>query len=70
MSKFRNYENYEIYADGRIWSYKTKRFLKPQTMKNGYQLVHLSDNEGKIKTYYVHRIVYETFSGEPIPKGM
>ena len=25
---FRDYTNYEIYEDGRIWSYKTKKFLK------------------------------------------
>lgn len=70
MSKFRQYDKYEVYDDGRIFSYKTKKFLKPYTMKNGYQLVHLSDNKGKIKTYYVHRVVYETFSGEPIPPNM
>lgn len=70
MAKFRNYSNYEIYADGRIYSYKKKRFLKPHTNQYGYQQVALSDNEGKIKMYQVHRIVYETFSGEPIPEGM
>ena len=70
MSKFRDFEKYEVFENGHIWSYKTKRFLKPTTMKNGYQLVHLSDNEGKIKTYYVHRVVYETFSGEPIQECM
>ena len=70
MSKFRDFSNYEIYADGRIWSYKKKRFLKPYTNKNGYQSVLLSDNEGKIKRYYVHRIVWESVTGEPIPEGM
>ena len=36
MSKFRNFEKYEIYEDGRIWSYKTNRSLKPGTDKVGY----------------------------------
>lgn len=67
---FRNYSNYEIYEDGKIWSYKTKRFLKPWTMKNGYQIVALSDNEGKIKRYLVHRVVYESVTGEPIPENL
>lgn len=66
---FKNYTNYEVFDDGRIWSYKTKRFLKPSTNNLGYQVVSLSDNEGKIKTYNVHRIVYEAVSGKPIPEG-
>ena len=70
MSKFRKYDNYEIYADGRIWSYSHKKWLKPITMKNGYQRVWLTDNEGKSKMYLLHRVVYETFSGRPIPEGM
>ena len=68
--KFRNFEKYEVFEDGRIWSYKTKRFLKPILDKDGYQLVHLSDNECKIKNYYVHRVVYEAFTGSPIPQNM
>ena len=67
--KFRDYSNYEIYEDGRIWSYKRNKWLKPLTLPSGYQMVLLSDN-GKPKMYYIHRIVYETFSGSPIPEGM
>ena len=29
MSKFRDYDKYEVFEDGRIWSYKSKKFLKP-----------------------------------------
>ena len=70
MCKFRDFEKYEVFEDGRIWSYKYKKFLKPTTMKNGYQRVWLTDNEGKQKWYYLHRVVYESVSGEPIPEGM
>ena len=70
MSKFRDYDNYEIYADGRIYSYYTNKFLKPKTEKNGYQRVCLVDNEGKKKSYLLHRVVYEAVTGEPIPDGM
>ena len=49
MSKFRNFEKYEVYEDGRIWSCKYKKFLKTVTLPSGYQIVSLSDNEGKIK---------------------
>ena len=67
---FKNYQNYEVYEDGRIWSYKSNKFLKPTTNKNGYQQVLLYDNEGRRKMYYLHRVVYESVSGEPIPEGM
>ena len=70
MSKFRNFEKYEVYEDGRIWSYKSNKWLKPKTEKNGYQRVCLSDNECKMKWYYLHRVVYEAVTGESIPEGM
>lgn len=67
---FRNYSKYEVYEDGRIWSYKTNKFLKPATLPNGYQQVALSDNEDKIKWYRLNRLVYEAVTGEPIPEGL
>lgn len=67
---FRDYSNYEVYEDGRIFSYWTNRFLKPVTMPNGYQKVNLYDNEGKRKMYYIHRVVYEAVTGEPIPENL
>lgn len=69
MSKFRDYDKYEVYEDGRIWSYRKNKFLKPQTNNKGYQLVGLVDNEGKKKMYLVHRVVWEAVTGAPIPKG-
>lgn len=68
--KFRNFDKYEVFEDGRIWSYKTNRFLKHQTKKNGYQQVKLYDNEGNMKMYLLHRVVWEAVSGEPIPECM
>lgn len=67
--KFKNYDNYEVFEDGRIWSYSQKKWLKPQTKKDGYQIVGLTDNEGKQKTYYLHRVVWESVTGSPIPEG-
>ena len=68
--KFRDYSNYEIYSDGRIWSYSQKKFLKPGTNNRGYKQVNLYDDEGNEKTYRLNRVVYESVSGEPIPEGM
>ena len=67
---FKDFTKYEVFEDGRIWSYSRKKFLKPQTLRNGYQLVNLYDNEGKMKKYLVHRIIYEAVTGNPIPEGM
>ena len=66
---FRDYSNYEVLEDGRIWSYKYKKFLKPATRKDGYQQVCLVDNEGKHKTYLLHRVIFEAVTGKPIPEG-
>ena len=67
---FRNYSNYEVFEDGRIWSYRKNKFLKPQTSHNGYQRVQLFDNEGNGKIYMVHRVVWEAVTSSPIPYGM
>ena len=67
---FKDFTKYEVFENGQIWSYKSNKFLKPQTLRNGYQLVNLYDNEGKMKKYLVHRVVYEAVSGEPIPEGL
>lgn len=68
--KFRDYTKYEVYDDGKIWSYSQKKFLKPSTLPDGYQQVCLTDNLGKRKMYYVHRVVFESFTGKPIPSNM
>ena len=67
---YKDFTKYEVYEDGRIWSYKRNKFLKPQINNSGYQQVMLSDNEGKRKLYLVHRVVYEAVTGEPIPSDM
>lgn len=67
---FKDFTKYEVFEDGRIWSYSRNKFLKPKTLPNGYQQVQLSDNEGKIKDYLLHRIVYESVTGKPIPNGL
>lgn len=64
---FKDFTKYEVYEDGRIWSYSHKKWLKPAITKDGYKQVFLSDNEGKGKWYRVHRVVYESVTGEPIP---
>ena len=66
---FRNYSKYEVYSDGKIWSYSRKKFLKQITDKDGYQVVNLCDNDGKMKMYKVHRVVWESVTGSQILDG-
>jgi len=49
-------ENYTVYSDGRIYSKRNDRFLKPQTDTNGYLHVQIAG-----KTLYVHRLVAKKF---------
>lgn len=68
--KFRDYDNYEIYEDGRIYSYWSNKFLKPSTDKKGYKQVRLYDNEGNNKNYKLHRVVLESVTRSQIPEGL
>ena len=54
------YSNYLIYPEGRVWSKKTKRFLKPGSDKRGYLHVALC-KDGKPKTTKIHRLVAEHY---------
>lgn len=58
---------YNIFPDGRIWSVKNSKFLKPGWGR-GYKVVCLS-HKGTIKGFGVHRLVYRNFVGE-IPAGL
>lgn len=58
---------YAITSSGRVYSYKTSRWLK-QYIIEGYRNVHLY-TPGKPKTHRVHILVLETFVG-PRPRGM
>lgn len=61
---FRDYTKYEVFDDGRIYSYKSNRFLKPTKNNRGYYWVSLFDNNGEGKNYPVHKVVYESIKGE------
>ena len=50
------YTEYLIYEDGRVWSKKSNKFLKPTTGGIGYKQVMLC-NEGKHKRHSIHRLI-------------
>lgn len=62
--EFRDIENYngeyQVSNLGRVYSVKSKKFLKPKTTSGGYLQVCLSKN-GKHKNYYIHRLTAQAF---------
>ena len=67
MKDIENYEGlYAITRDGRVWSYRSNKFLKPNLV-GGYHQVILC-KEGKGKTHYIHRLVAEAYI--PNPDGL
>ena len=55
---------YAITSCGKVWSYRTKKFLKPQRKENGYLQVSLC-KDGKQKNYLIHRLVAEAYLLNP-----
>jgi len=57
---------YKIFEDGKVWSYRRKRFIKTPKDKDGYRRATLCLDR-KVKNMTMHRWLYQTFVGE-IPK--
>ena len=47
---------YAVTSCGKVYSYKSKKFLKPLKDKDGYLQVNLH-KDGEQKTYKIHRLV-------------
>jgi hypothetical protein len=58
---------YTIYSDGRVYSNKSKKFIKPH-IENGYYRIGLYI-DGKPKTYKLHRLIGECFIEKPEGKN-
>lgn len=55
---------YAVTEDGKVWSYKTKKFLKPGKHKGGYLQIALWHNN-QPKYHFIHRLVAEAFIPNP-----
>lgn len=65
MRDVKGYEGlYAVTSCGRVWSYKSKRFLQPKEQKSGYLSVGLYLNN-KRKFYSIHRLVAEAYIPNP-----
>jgi hypothetical protein len=54
--EIQGYSNYIVYDDGRIFSKKRNKFIKPRLHSGGYHQVSLC-KDGKYKNHYIHRLV-------------
>ena len=65
MKDIKGYEGqYAITSCGKVWSYKTKRFLKPKVVAGGYLSVSLCKNAIK-ESRLIHRLVAEAYIDNP-----
>lgn len=65
MKDIKNYEGlYAVTSCGKVWSYKSKRFIIPHLNPRGYLRIKLYKN-GSYTTYNVHRLVAETYIPNP-----
>lgn len=60
MKTIKDFENYSITEDGKVWSHVINRFIKHQMNRYGYLTVKLSNN-GKKKHKCIHRLVAEAY---------
>lgn len=65
MKDIEGYEGlYAITSCGKVWSYKSKKFLKARYDKDGYISVALR-KDGKTKYFFVHRLVAMAYIPNP-----
>ena len=68
MKDVKNYEGlYAITSCGKVYSYRSKKFLKPFADKDGYLMVSLY-KDNKKKTFKIHRLVALAYI--PNPDGL
>ena len=65
MKDVQNYEGlYAVTSCGKVYSYRSKKFLKPRKNKSGYLQVCLYKG-GERKEHLVHRLVAEAYLPNP-----
>ena len=65
MKDIKDYEGlYAVTEDGRVWSYRRKKYKSAYLDPDGYLRITLF-KDGKAKTYLLHRIVANSFLPNP-----
>lgn len=60
MKQINDFENYTVFNDGKVYSKKHKKYLKP-VLRKGYERVRLYKPTGEWKTFSVHQLVAQYF---------
>lgn len=69
MKDIIDYEGlYSITSCGKVWSYRSKKFLEPLNNGKGYLFVRLCKN-GKTENKKIHRLVAEAYLPNPNPNN-
>jgi len=63
-ARFRDYSDYIIFMNGKVYSLKRNKFKKPVLNKKGYYRIGLR-NDNTEKHYSLHRILAECFLENP-----
>lgn len=58
--KIKDYNDYSISREGKIYSFKSEKFLKTYPDKNGYHYVNVRNDLSSARKY-VHRLVADAF---------
>jgi len=66
VKKIPNFD-YAVAPDGRVWSYKTNKYLRPSLNHRGYCTINISNKEKK-KNFLVHTLVAKLYI--PNPKNL
>lgn len=65
MKDITGYEGlYAVTSCGKVYSYRSEKFLKPKKTRQGYLAVQLSKNS-KYKEFTIHRLVAEAYIDNP-----
>ena len=67
MAVVAGFSRYAVTEDGQIINRKTRRVLRQFVKNSGYSFVRITDDIGKQRGQYVHRIVLAAFT--PNPEG-
>ena len=62
---FEEFEGYGITGCGKVWSFKTNKFLSPNKNYKGYLSVCLTNSNGYKKTVAIHRLVALAYIPNP-----
>lgn len=67
MKDILGYEGlYAVTSCGKVWSYRSQKFLTPKVRKRDGRIEVLLSVNNERKTYFVHRLVAETYIPNPL----